>query len=345
MIRFSETVLPGHPDKFCDLVADAVVQEATRLDRDAYAQVEVGVWSDQMWISGGVAARVPFERSLEDIVSSVGQSIGLDKSNWIDASRYRIHSALCLEQRDPIAWSHHVNDQCVVSGWAGYDEKVAYLPPEHFLANALRDALYAACRKGPLAGHGPDGKLLVRMREESGLFQVEHLLVTLQQQAGTEFIPFVGQVEAVLRGAYAKLQSADLRWARAFSDIELMINPNGPLIQAGSDGDNGQTGRKLVADFYGPRIPIGGGALYGKHWTHIDRIGAHAARKAAVHAVRSGAEECLIRIAYAPGLDTPLDLAAEMTGRGQLPELNELSHSSLREQLSPERVYRQLSSE
>lgn len=344
MIRFSETVLPGHPDKFCDLVADAVVQEATRLDRDAYAQVEVGVWSDQMWISGGVAARVPFERSLEDIVSSVGQSIGLDKSNWIDASRYRIHSALCLEQRDPIAWSHHVNDQCVVSGWAGYDEKVVYLPPEHFLANALRDALYAACRKGPLEGHGPDGKLLVRMREESGLFQVEHLLVTLQQQAGTEFIPFVGQVEAVLRGAYAKLQSADLRWARAFSDIELLINPNGPLIQAGSDGDNGQTGRKLVADYYGPRIPIGGGALYGKHWTHIDRIGAHAARKAAVHAVRSGAEECLIRIAYAPGLDTPLDLAAEMTGRGQLPELNELSHSSLREQLSPERVYRQLSS-
>ena len=50
------------------------------------------------------------------------------------------------------------------------------------------------------------------------------------------------------------------------------VNPNGPLVEAGSDGDNGQTGRKLVMDFYGPRVPIGGGALSGKHLTHIDRI-------------------------------------------------------------------------
>ena len=66
-----------------------------------------------------------------------------------------------------------------------------------------------------------------------------------------------------------------------------MVNPNGPLVEAGSDGDNGQTGRKLVMDFYGPRVPIGGGALSGKHLTHIDRIGAYAAREAAVRAVRS----------------------------------------------------------
>jgi S-adenosylmethionine synthetase len=83
-----------------------------------------------------------------------------------------------------------------------------------------------------------------------------------------------------------------------FENIELLINPNGPLIQAGGDGDNGQTGRKLVADYYGPRMSIGGGALAGKHWTHIDRIGARAAREAAVAEVKSGAEECLLRITY-----------------------------------------------
>jgi S-adenosylmethionine synthetase len=339
MIRFSESVLPGHPDKFCDLVADAVVREATRLDRDAYAQVEVSVWSDQMWISGGVATRVPFEQTLSQIVTAAGHSIGLDGDNWIDASRYRIHSALCLETRDPTPWSHYVNDQCVISGWAGYDAKVAYLPPEHFLALALRDALFASCRSGRLAGHGPDGKVLVRLREENGCFEVEHLLVTLQQKDGAPFLPFIGAVGEVIEETYARMSALDPRWSQSFANIQLLINPNGPLIEAGSDGDNGQTGRKLVADYYGPRIPIGGGALSGKHWTHIDRIGARATRQAAVAAVKSGAEDCLLRIAYAPGIDAPLDVVTEMVGRGTVPPASSFSHSHLRDSLLPDDVY------
>ncbi|MFM7009231.1 MAG: methionine adenosyltransferase domain-containing protein [Betaproteobacteria bacterium] len=344
MIRFSEAVLPGHPDKFCDLVADAIVREATRLDRDAYAQVEVSIWSDQMWISGGVATSIPFEKTLPEIVTAAGRSIGLDGDNWIDASRYRIHSALCLETRDPAPWSHHVNDQCVIAGWAGYDAKVAYLPPEHFLALALRNALFASCRSGQLAGHGPDGKVLVRLREENDRFEVEHLLVTMQQKNGAQFLPFVAAVGDLLQEAYERLQALDPRWSVPFGRIELLINPNGPLIQAGSDGDNGQTGRKLVADYYGPRIPLGGGALFGKHWTHIDRIGAKAARQAAVAAVKSGARECLLRIAYAPGIDAPLDLVTEMIGRGIVAEPPLFSHSSLRDRLTPNDVYQELSS-
>ena len=75
-------------------------------------------------------------------------------------------------------------------------------------------------------------------------------------------------------------------------------------------------------DFYGPRVPIGGGALSGKHLTHIDRIGAYAAREAAVRAVRSGADECLVRLAYAPNHTEPMDIFYEMSGRGgrQSPE-------------------------
>lgn len=95
-----------------------------------------------------------------------------------------------------------------------------------------------------------------------------------------------------------------------------MINPNGPLINGGSDGDNGQTGRKLAMDYYGPRVPIGGGALSGKHLSHIDRIAAYAAREAAVRAVQSGAGECLVRLAYAPNISLPLDVYYEMNGRG-----------------------------
>ena len=100
----------------------------------------------------------------------------------------------------------------------------------------------------------------------------------------------------------------DARWTAGFSDIELLINPNGPLLNGGSDGDNGQTGRKLVVDYYGPRVPIGGGALSGKDLSHIDRAGAYAAREAALHAVRTGAGECRVTLAYAPNRDVPLDV-------------------------------------
>ena len=108
-----------------------------------------------------------------------------------------------------------------------------------------------------------------------------------------------------------------------------MINPNGPLLNGGSDGDNGQTGRKLVMDYYGPRVPLGGGALCGKHPTHIDRVGARAAREAALHAVRTGAEECLVQVTYAPNLDLPLDVNYRMEGRGERFEREFFGHGAL----------------
>jgi S-adenosylmethionine synthetase len=108
-----------------------------------------------------------------------------------------------------------------------------------------------------------------------------------------------------------------------------MINPNGPLIGGGSDGDNGQTGRKLVVDYYGPRIPIGGGALSGKHMGHIDRIGAYTARSAAIAAVKSGAEDCLVRAAYAPNVPDPLVVTYEMTGRGKRQQSEFFNHSAM----------------
>ncbi|MBK6771331.1 MAG: methionine adenosyltransferase domain-containing protein [Ignavibacteria bacterium] len=82
-----------------------------------------------------------------------------------------------------------------------------------------------------------------------------------------------------------KLKEHDKRWSGEWKEIEVMINPNGPLFNGGSDGDNGQTGRKLVIDYYGPRIPLGGGALYGKDLSHIDRLGSYSARKFALELV------------------------------------------------------------
>jgi S-adenosylmethionine synthetase len=324
-------VLPGHPDKFCDQIADAVIAECVKIEEDAYGQVEVAVWSDQVWISGGICTRRPFEKPLRDIVVETGLAIGYVPGNRIDANRYRVTSTLCMDVGDPSRYTNHVNDQAIVIGWAGYDEKVRYLPPEHFLAHWFADALFASCRGGRLAGQGPDGKLMVRMREEGERWTLEHLLVTLQQKEGEVFMEFCGAIEETLRDSYRELQVFDPRWYAEWCDIELMFNPNGPMVDAGSDGDNGQTGRKLICDFYGPRIPIGGGALSGKHLSHIDRIGAYAARAAAVEAVESGGKECLVRLAWAPNVPVPIHVDYQMEGRGRTEKSEFFHHDRLRQ--------------
>jgi S-adenosylmethionine synthetase len=342
MIRVSEMVLPGHPDKFCDQVADAVVAACYEADDEAYCQVEVSAWSDQVWLSGGIMMRNPLKKALADIVVQTGLAIGYTGSNWVDARRYKVASTVCQEVGDPLPWSRKVNDQAIVIGYAGYDPLTRYLPPEHFVAHAFREALTRSCKDGVLAGHGPDGKLLVRLREDAEGWRIEHILVTLQQKKEAAFLDVCVALEDTLRGAYDTLRERDPRWRRPWAEVELSLNPNGPLINGGSDGDNGQTGRKLVMDYYGPRVPLGGGALSGKHLTHIDRLAAYAARDAAVQAVASGAKECLVRLCYAPNVSAPLDVDCQVTGKGVAPSADFFDHDRMRARYPASAIHREL---
>ncbi len=331
MIRMSEVVLPGHPDKFCDQAADAIVAACYAADPRAYCQVEMSVWADQVFLTGGIVTQRPLERTLPDIVRAVGREIGYVEPNAVVADRYVVHDAVLQRRDEARVWTDRVNDQCVTVGWAGYDAPVAWLPPEHFLAHALGAALAESCRAGRLEGHGPDGKLLVRLRENPDAWQVEHVLVTIQQRAETPFMDVCAGVADELRDAYGRLRARDRRWAARFEEIEVLINPNGPLLNGGSLGDNGQTGRKLVVDYYGPRVAIGGGALSGKDLSHIDRAAAYAARQAALSAVRTGARECRVTLAYAPNRDLPLEVVYEMERRGERCPPAWFAHSAVRE--------------
>lgn len=338
MIRAAEAVLPGHPDKLCDQIADAIVAEAVAADRDAYAQIEVGLWADHLWLSGGLCARRPLDQSLELLAWGV-----LHEGGYPDlADRVEVRNTVCTLSGDPRRWTESVNDQAVVIGWAGYDAKTRWLAPEQFLAHALRDALAASFTGGALDGHGPDGKLIVRLREDAAGWHLEHLLATVQQRAGADLLAFCGAVSRVAREAYERVRAADARWRTPWDEVETLINPNGPFLVGGSAGDNGQTGRKLVMDYYGPRVPLGGGALSGKHLSHVDRIGAYAAREAAVRAVASGAKECLVRLCWAPNVPVPLDVTWQMEGRGAREVPDWFAHDHLRERYRGRLDYRRL---
>jgi S-adenosylmethionine synthetase len=321
VIRFGEAVLPGHPDKLCDAVAESIVQAALAVDDEAYAQIEAGVWCDQLWLSGGYAWRSRATLDVERIALETLDAIARAVDPARAPVRWEVRNGVCRYDVDPTRWTRHVNDQAIVIGWAGYDARVHHLPPEHFLALEFRDALWDACRGGTLARCGPDGKLLVRLREDDDGWAVEHVLVTLEHPEDASVFDVAARVQQVLGARYSALRRTDARWQARWSDVDLLVNPNGPLSDAGSRKDNGQTGRKLVMDYYGPRIPLGGGAIYGKDPRHVDRYGARVARELAIEAVEGGAGSCLVRAAYAPNVPAPLDVAVEIDG-GREPRLD-----------------------
>lgn len=318
MIRTAEAVLDGHPDRFCDILADAILAEGYRADPGCYAQIEAGVWSDTLWLSGMMVTRKPVRKTVDAIACDVGKRIGYTSDNHIDAERYKILNEICFVQDDPASYTAVIHDQSIVIGWAGYDERTRFLPPEQFLVHTLRQDVISSLKKGPLKGQGPDGKFLVVIREQGGEFMLEDLVVTLQHKKDTGLRKLEQAAESVFAGSYSKIRKGDPRWAADWESVRILVNPNGELIAGGSDGDNGQTGRKLVMDHYGPRVPIGGGALAGKDLAHIDRLGSYSARRAALEAVSSGATECKITIVYAPGRDEPLDVIYDMQGKGNV---------------------------
>ena len=337
MMRFSEMVLPGHPDKFCDQVAEAIVARCETLDPEAYCQVEVGAWCDQIWISGGFALRSGEDIPIPALVREVAARVGY-RNLAGDLRTFQVLDHACRYPEDPLQWSRKVNDQAICVGWAGYDRLTRFHTPEHFLAHSLREALWTAIQGGELTGQGPDGKLLVLLAEEGTSWRLEQLLVTLQQSPESDFMAFTRRLEQVLLRAYETVRQADPRWSAPWEDVALTLNPNGPLLDAGPEGDNGQTGRKLAMDFYGPRIGQGGGALSGKHFTHIDRIGSYAAREAAVQAVQSGARSCRVQVAYAPNCPEPLEVSYEMEGPGRPLPRGFFNHEALREHYRSVRV-------
>jgi len=315
MKRYAEAVLNGHPDKFCDLLADRLVAHAYHSDNVAFAQVEAAVWSDQIFLTGVIATSSAIDIDVTGIIHQLGNEIGYTKDNHIDVSKYVIHDHICKQTKPGEDWSAYVNDQCVIVGYAGYDAKTGYLPPEHYGAWFFREHVIHELHKGMLKGQGPDGKLLLVMEENAGTWQLRSILLTLQQKEGEAYANFVSVCANVLFRIYKKLQEQDDRWVSSYDEIKVLINPNGSFIEGGSDGDNGQTGRKLVMDYYGPRIPIGGGALYGKCLTHIDRLGANAARRYALEMVKQGAEDVTINLCYAPGLSKPMDITIQSSRR------------------------------
>ena len=303
--RTAEYVFPGHPDKLCDAIADTLVQETGRLERRGLCGVEVAVHCDHVFITGQVACDGAEDIDLAEMVRDVYRTAGYDDTWSPSPQDLVVELNLC---RRPLhdgeeTFRAVADDQTISTGYAVDLPGTNYLPPEHWLAWQLRQRLVSLPREQPDLCLGPDGKLIVVLAEDSDCLRLDQFSLSVQQDLQGDTIALDRVVtewlEEELERAASRIPGLSSRLPE-----EVIVNGAGNFAVGGPAGDNGLSGKKLVVDAYGPRVPIGGGALSGKDFYKADRAGAIIARRIAKAVVISGtASECTVTVAFFPGDD------------------------------------------
>ena len=239
-------------------------------------------------------------------------------------SRVEVDLACVIDVSDPDerAMREFCDDQAIHVGYAIGTPETHWLPMEQYLALRLRDALLELTVSDRTLGAGPDGKLLIALAplpsERRGFARwapqwvvssVQHLeaasVVVLERAVRTLFTRVLTEESA---------RMPDLL-APPGAEFVVRVNEAGPFVEGGPINDNGQTGRKLVMDFYGPNVGIGGGALSGKDPWRLDRAGALRTRQIAVAMVETGfVSEARVTFAWGPRDERPSGVVVEADG-------------------------------
>lgn len=296
--RTAESVSPKHPDKLCDQISDAILDAYLAGDPNSRCAIETVGGHGKVFITGEVSSRA--EPNIAKIVQRIAGNVELEE-------RLVLQSSEIANGVD----TGGAGDQGIMVGYATSETKEK-LPLEVVLARNLNQYLY---RRWPY-----DGKTQVTLQDQ----EIVSIVASFQNAVGVE------------------LEAAVKEWARTqnyvtacFADEKtsnptLHINPAGDWQQGGFDADAGLTGRKLVVDNYGPRIPIGGGCFSGKDATKVDRSAAYMARKIALDYLRSHqAKEVFCHLAYAIGYDQPLEATVTIDGVQETIEGYDLSPKAI----------------
>lgn len=282
-LRTAESVSPGHPDKLCDQISDAILDAYFRLDPEARVAVEVCGGHGQVFITGEVTSNAKI--SDEEIMRIVDRIAGGGLEVTINLVKQSPEIAQGVD-------TGGAGDQGIMIGYA-CDETPELLPREVVLSRRLNQFIYKE--------HPFDGKTQVTLRGD----KVDSVVASFQNVPKEELLRLVRDF----------FESIDVALEE---DTKLHINPAGDWSLGGFTADTGLTGRKLAVDNYGPRIPVGGGAFSGKDPSKVDRSAAYMARRIAVDYLRErNAHEVFVRLAYAIGVAEPLEQTVIIDGKAE----------------------------
>ena len=338
----SESVTEGHPDKVCDQISDAILDEFLTKYPQSRVAAETSVTTGMVLVSGEITSDcyVDIPSVVRDTIKNIGY-VG-ESSGGFDANTCAVLTSIdeqsvdiaggvnkALETRSDNAdtstletESLGAGDQGIMFGYA-CNETPELMPLPISLAHKLSYRLAQVRKDGLLSYLRPDGKSQVTVEYVDGKpSRIHTIVLSTQHDPEINGISDNKQVQEIIRRDLKQLvidYVFETESIKLDSETKILINPSGRFVIGGPQGDAGLTGRKIIVDTYGGYSRHGGGAFSGKDPTKVDRSAAYASRYVAKNIVASGlAEKCEIELAYAIGVAEPISVFVDTFGTGKL---------------------------
>ena len=325
----SESVTEGHPDKLCDQVSDAVLDECLRQDPRSRVACETATKTGFVMVLGEIttSAHINYDELVRKVVKDIGYD---DTDKGFDGNTCAVQVAICAQSGD-IAMGVNksleakagevteeeietigAGDQGMMFGYA-CNETPTLMPTPIYQAHRLARQMASVRKDNTLPWLRPDGKTQVTVEYHHGKpARIDTVLVSTQHS------PEVSHAE-ITEGVIEHIIMPTLPAEMVDKNMKIYVNPTGRFVIGGPMGDAGVTGRKIIVDTYGGMGRHGGGAFSGKDPTKVDRSGAYACRWVAKNVVAAGlADRCEVQVAYAIGMSHPLSINIETFGTGKI---------------------------
>ena len=320
----SESVTEGHPDKLCDRVSEAVLDECMKQDPMSRVACEAVAATGMVMVCGEITTNAKLE--IPEIVRGAVREIGYDRAKFgFDADTCSVVSTIhsqspdiargvndALESRGSGEFDIGAGDQGMMFGFA-CNETPELMPMPISYAHKLAKRLAELRKSGEIGYLRPDGKSQVTVEYDNGRpVRIDSVVISTQHD------PDVSQ-ETIRKDMIERVIRSVIPAELLDNDTVYYVNPTGRFVIGGPMGDCGLTGRKIIVDTYGGYSRHGGGCFSGKDPTKVDRSAAYAARYAAKNIVAAGlADKCELQIAYAIGVAKPVSLMVDTFGTGKV---------------------------
>jgi len=320
IIISSESVTEGHPDKMCDLISDAILDEALRQDKNSRVAIETATKNGGVMVFGEMttSAYIDIPHVVRDTIKGIGYTKSEYGIEWETCSVW----VQITEQSPDISQGVSISDvhkeqgagdQGMMYGYA-VNETKELMPLPILLAHKLTKKLAETRKKKEILYLRPDGKsqVSIEYNNQGKPLRADTIVVSTQHDSGINQDRIRKDIIEYI------IKPVCCEWID--KDTVFHVNPTGSFVRGGPYADAGVTGRKIIVDTYGGIGRHGGGAFSGKDPTKVDRSAAYMARYIAKNVVASGiADKCEIQLAYAIGIADPVSINIDCFGTNKIP--------------------------